>query len=255
MLDLKFEAASTWMELTYLLTYVYGTSAAEAEDQQVKDEARLQVVHGVDGPRARGHRTLITASAKTKFQKKKSHTRTNGSWSWHYAEQSDSRESVLPNIKIGAGEGWTRGVGADREGDGETRRERRKRVWKRPFRPPCAFRRGEMARFSYRTDIRPVQEPRTKSYIHASSHYASLSRLGSAVRRERKRRKERGPLRMLRVGERATEDAVGLFGWFFSRMRGGENACVPDTKGIPRRFRGEGECGTTLYSRRCRRDA
>lgn len=59
----------------HLLTYVYGTSAAEAEDQQVKDEARLQVVHGsVDGPRARGHRTLITASAKIKLQKKITHT-------------------------------------------------------------------------------------------------------------------------------------------------------------------------------------
>lgn len=67
----KFETVSTWVKLTYLLTYVYGTSAAEAEDQQVKDEARLQVVHGsVDGPRARGHRTLITASTKIKFQKK-----------------------------------------------------------------------------------------------------------------------------------------------------------------------------------------
>lgn len=74
-----------------------------------------------------------------------------------------------------------------------TRRGRRKRAWKRPFRPPRAFRRGEMARFSYRTDIRPVQEPRTKSYIHASSHYASLSRLGSAVRRAGRRRKKRGP--------------------------------------------------------------
>jgi len=52
------------------LTYVYGTSAAEAEDEQVKDEARLQVVHGsVDGPRARGHRTLITAPAKKKKKK------------------------------------------------------------------------------------------------------------------------------------------------------------------------------------------
>lgn len=62
---------SNWSGLTCLLTYVYGTSAAEAEDQQVKDEARLQVVHGsVDGPRARGHRTLITAPAKIKLQKK-----------------------------------------------------------------------------------------------------------------------------------------------------------------------------------------
>jgi len=82
---------------------------------------------------------------------------------------------------------------------GRTRCGRRKRAWKRPFWPPRAFRRGEMARFSYRTDIRPVQEPRTKSYIHASSHYASLSRLGSAVRRAGRRRKKRGP----------AEDAAG----------------------------------------------
>lgn len=65
------------IKLTCLLTYVYGTSAAEAEDQQVKDEARLQVIHGsVDGPRARGHRTLITASAKIKLKKKITHTHT-----------------------------------------------------------------------------------------------------------------------------------------------------------------------------------
>ena len=128
--------------------------------------------------------------------------------------------------------------------DRETRRGRRKRVWKRPFRPPCAFRQGEMARFSYRTDIRPVQELRTKSYIHASSHYASLSRLGSAVRCERRRRKERGPLRMLRGGERTTENAVGLFGWFFSCMRGGESSYIPDSRAIP----GERERETVLYS-------
>lgn len=73
------EAVSTWIGLIYLLTYVYGTYAAKAEDQQVKDEARLQVVHGsVDGPRARGHRTLITAPVKNKVPKK-SHTRTNSS--------------------------------------------------------------------------------------------------------------------------------------------------------------------------------
>jgi len=78
---------SNWIRLTRLLTYVYGTSAAEAEDQQVKDEARLQVVHGsIDGPRARGHRTLITAPAKIEFQKKITHTVKQ---SWHYAEQSD----------------------------------------------------------------------------------------------------------------------------------------------------------------------
>lgn len=65
------------IKLTCLLTYVYGTSTAEAEDQQVKDEARLQVVHGsVDGPRARGHRTLITASAKKKQSSKINHTHT-----------------------------------------------------------------------------------------------------------------------------------------------------------------------------------
>lgn len=80
--------SNLWIGLTRLLTYVYGTSAAEAEDQQVKDEARLQVVHGsVDGPRARGHRTLITAPAKIKF-KRKSHTHTYKR-SWHYVEQSD----------------------------------------------------------------------------------------------------------------------------------------------------------------------
>lgn len=74
--DSKLKAISNpWIGLIRLLTYVYGTSAAEAEDQQVKDEARLQVVHGsVDGPRARGHRTLITAPAKIKFQKKITHT-------------------------------------------------------------------------------------------------------------------------------------------------------------------------------------
>lgn len=31
---------------TTRLTYVYGTSAAEAEDEQIKDEACLQVIHG-----------------------------------------------------------------------------------------------------------------------------------------------------------------------------------------------------------------
>lgn len=108
---------------------------------------------------------------------------------------------------------------------------------------PRAFRRGEMARFSYRTDIRPVQEPRTKSYIHASSHYASLSRLGSAVRRERRRtEKERPATRMIRARERTTENAVGLSGWFFSRMRGGESSCVPDSQGYDG-FRGEGKGG------------
>jgi len=72
----EFEIISNWIGLTCLLTYVYGTSAAEAEDQQVKDEARLQVVHGsVGGPRACGHRTLITASAKIKFQKKITRTK------------------------------------------------------------------------------------------------------------------------------------------------------------------------------------
>lgn len=90
-----------------LLTYVYGTSAAEAEDQQVKDEARLQVVHGsVDGPRARGHRTLITASAKIKFQNKITHTYVQMARS-HDATQNrvikrNSREGVLPSIEIGA---------------------------------------------------------------------------------------------------------------------------------------------------------
>lgn len=39
-----------------------------------------------------------------------------------------------------------------------------------------------MARLSHRTDIRAVHQPRTKSYIHAGSHYASLSRLGSDER-------------------------------------------------------------------------
>lgn len=78
--DSKFETTSNWIGLTCLLTYVYGTSAAEAEDQQVKDEARLQVVHGsVDGTRARGHRTLITAPAKIEFQKKVTHTYKRGS--------------------------------------------------------------------------------------------------------------------------------------------------------------------------------
>lgn len=118
------------------------------------------------------------------------------------------------------------GRGQGHGGRRETRRECRKRVWKRPFRLPCAFRRGEMARFSYRTDIRPVQEPWTKSYIHASSHYASLSRLGSAVRCKRRRRKERGSLRMLRAGERTTENAMGLFGWFFLYARGRELVCT-----------------------------
>lgn len=92
---------------------------------------------------------------------------------------------------------------------------------------PRAFRRGEMARFSYRTDIRPVQEPRTKSYIHASSHYASLSRLGSAVRRERRRRKKRGPRReddtsaRKNYGERRR--ALRLVLLSYAR---GENSCV-----------------------------
>lgn len=88
-----------------------------------------------------------------------------------------------------------------------------------------------------RTDIRPVQEPRTKSYIHASSHYASLSRLGSAVRRERRRRKKERPSRRedaTRPGERTTAYAVGLFGSFFLYMRGGEGSCVPDSRGIRR---------------------
>lgn len=75
--------------LTRLLTYVYRTSAAEAEDQQVEDEARLQVVHcSVDGPRARGHRTLITAPAKIKFQKG-DQTRTRVQRDVMRAEESD----------------------------------------------------------------------------------------------------------------------------------------------------------------------
>lgn len=153
----------------------------------------------------------------------------------------------MPGIEIVVGEGQ-RGTRA-RWADRKTRRGRRKRVWKRPFRPPRAFRRGEMARFSYRTDIRPVQEPRTKSYIHASSHYASLSRLGSAVRRERRRRKERGPVRMLQAGERTTANAVGLFGWFFSCMRGGERARTYRIVGRYRGFRaGREERETVLYS-------
>lgn len=79
------------IKLTCLLTYVYGTSAAEAEDQQVKDEARLQVIHGsVDGPRARGHRTLITASAKIKLKKNHTHTYVQTALqSRRYTEQSD----------------------------------------------------------------------------------------------------------------------------------------------------------------------
>ena len=49
---------------------------------------------------------------------------------------------------------------------------------------------------------------------------------------------------MLRGGERTTENAVGLFGWFFSCMRGGESSYIPDSRAIP----GERERETVLYS-------
>lgn len=35
---------------------------------------------------------------------------------------------------------------------------------------------------------------------------------------------------MIRARERTTANAVGLSGWFFSCMRGGENSCVPDSR-------------------------
>lgn len=100
------------------------------------------------------------------------------------------RGEITTTLTI-AGWDWKKAIKRNFSGTGDrsgwgTRNEdhgkRRKTGWKRPFRTPRAFRRGEMARLSHRTDIRPVQQPRTKSYIHASSHYASLSRLGSGVR-------------------------------------------------------------------------
>lgn len=146
----------------------------------------------------------------------------------------------MPRIEVTgrAREGCKRKGRKGRAGEGIRDVECRKRA---PFRSPRAFRRGEMARFSYRTDIRPVQELRTKSYIHASDHYASLSRLGSAVRRARRRDGKRED----------TTSAVGHFGWFFFSgiARGARTrACVPDS----RRCEGRGMCGSVLYSR-CRR--
>lgn len=45
---------------------------------------------------------------------------------------------------------------------------------------------------------------------------------------------------MLQAGERTTANAVGLFGWFFSCMRGGERARTYRIVGRYRGFRGEG---------------
>lgn len=122
-----------------------------------------------------------------------------------------------------------------------------------------------MARYSYRTDIRPVQEPRTKSYIHASSHYASLSRLGSAVRRERRRtEKERPATRMIRARERTSgERRRALSLRLVLLSYGVESSCVPDSRrydglrgeGARRGGGGKAECETVFYSRRCRRGA
>lgn len=58
---------------------------------------------------------------------------------------------------------------------------------------------------------------------------------------------------MLRAGERTTKNAVGIFGWFFSRMRGGENSYVVDSRRIPgsfaRREGGQGNAGNrTLFN-------
>lgn len=128
---------------------------------------------------------------------------------------------------------WWRAGCEGRRGRGRTRTQKNRLETA----VPRGFRRGEMARLSHRTDIRAVHQQRTKSYIHAGSHYASLSRLGSDERSSGKRGLEREGRgwRERVVGERkALRDNRGEKGggatWgpfrpsssFFSSRRGGE---------------------------------
>ena len=119
-----------------------------------------------------------------------------------------------------------------------------------------------MARLSHRTDIRPVQQPRTKSYIHASSHYASLSRLGSGVRTLEVQEAEKREITGARKN-RTKRTTVGYLlsrcSSFFSSTKGtklGVYRMALEEKGEPResasgwRTRGAGgggRKGRTLY--------
>lgn len=135
------------------------------------------------------------------------------------------KASRRPRVEIGerglrGTTGWREGRGETsgrtaelEEGGGETRRGRRKRVWKRPFRPLRALFAGVKWRGTRTGQIYDRYRRATDKELHSRQQPLRVIieiRIGRSVA-ARRRRKKRGPRRGLpRAGERSTENAVGL---------------------------------------------